>query len=33
MPDDGEPADHIGQSENGEQQEADYRKGMREKLY
>ena len=26
-------ADHIGRGENGEQQEADYQKGMREKLY
>ena len=24
---------HIGQSGNGEQQEADYQKGVREKLY
>lgn len=26
-------ADHIGQGESGEQQEAVYQKGMRERLY
>ena len=33
MPDEVKPADHIGQGGNGEQQDADYRKGMRETLY
>lgn len=33
MPDDVKPADHMGQGENGEQQQADYQEGMRERLY
>ncbi len=33
MPDGLKPADHIGQGENGEHHEADYQKGMREKLH
>lgn len=38
MPDDVKPAgqmlaDHMGQGGNGEQQEADHQKGMRENLY
>ena len=33
MPDEVKRADHTGQGGNGEQQEADYRKGMRKRLY
>ena len=33
MPDDVKSADHIGQGGNGEQQEAVYPEGMRERLY